>query len=493
MTTPAPPFTRVQLMQTQNLAQLRVQLLAMLQANNFPAITEWAGEPTGTEMTFVSMVCQAINQLAQSGAPVDQQIASVAAGRYLQWAKGGWLDLIANQVYILTRNPATSTTFTMTLTAVAGAGPYTLQPGDVWIVGPTGNKYQSTTGGTINGGTSLEIQFRAENVGSLYDDDPSHVELELVTSLAGVTLSPGGGDFSIVTNSAGSSGSIQPQRTSPNVPPLPHTFSIQINVAGDVGTATFSLQVDSEPFVSEGLLHALNTLADGTSIAAINGNSPSFLAGDVFVFSTPGTPNYVQGNDVESDPALVARCQGRWPSLSLNVMDGKAILWAVTAYPSANRIAVSPDLVTPGRFVLTVADSHGGIDQAGIDAIIAYIQVRLGPGELVGAAAAVDFFLNASGNVRVPVGTSALQLEQLQNEVDATWVAYLATIPIGGTVVPVKLVEILMDAGALDVGDVQPLAVYTSFSSFETSFQLPAGAVPVRALPLSQTLIWMFG
>jgi uncharacterized phage protein gp47/JayE len=480
-------------MQTQNLTQLRVQFLAMLQANGFPAITEWAGEPTGTEMTFVSMVCQAISQLAQSGALVDQQIASVAAGRYLQWAKGGWLDLIANQVYALTRNPATSTTFTMTLTAVSGAGPYTLQPGDVWIVGPTGNKYQSTSGGTLNGGTSLEISFQAENPGALYDDDPAHVELELTSSLAGVTLSAGGGDFSIVTNSAGSTGSIQPQRTNSNVGPMPHTFGIQINVAGDVGTATYSLQVDSEPFTFEGLLEALNTLVDGTSIAAINGNSPSFLADDVFVFSTPGTPNYVQGNDVESDPALVARCQGRWPSLSLNVMDGKAILWAVTAYPSATRISVSPDPITPGRFVLTVADSHGGVDQAGIDAIIAYISARLGPGELVGAASAFNTFLSASGNVRVPAGTSAAQLEQLQADVDAEWVAYLATVPIGGTVVPVKLIEILMDAGALDVGDVTPLTVSTVVDSFTTSFNVEPGAVPVRGPILSQSLTWMFG
>jgi hypothetical protein len=155
VTTPAPPFTSAQLLQTQNLTQLRVQFLAMLQANGFPAITEWAGEPTGTEMTFVSMVCQAINQLAQSGAPVDQQIASAAAGRFLRWAKGGWLDLLANQVYLLERNPSTSTTFSMTLSAAAGAGPYTFQPGDVWIVGPTGNKYQSTSGGTLNGGDSV--------------------------------------------------------------------------------------------------------------------------------------------------------------------------------------------------------------------------------------------------------------------------------------------------------------------------------------------------
>jgi hypothetical protein len=314
-----------------------------------------------------------------------------------------------------------------------------------------------------------------------------------VTTFAGVTLSPGGGDFSIVTNSAGSTGSIQPQRTDPATRPTPHTFGIQINVAGEVGAATFSLQVDGGAFLFQGLLLSSKALVDGTSIDALDGNAPSFLSGDVFVFSTPGTPNYVQGNDIESDAALAARCQARWPSLSLNVMDAKVILWGVTAYPAANRFAISPDPITPGRFLVVVADSHGGVDQAAIDTIIAYITARLGPGELVGASSAFNIFLTATGNVRVPAGTSAAELEQLQADVDAAWVAYLATVPIGGTVVPVKLVEILMDAGALDVGDLIPLTVSTSQHGFTDSFNIEPDAVPVRAQALSQSMTWGFG
>lgn len=495
MTTPAAPYSYAQLLQTQSLTDLRVLLLSLAQGEGYPAITEWAGEPTGTEMTFVTMVCQAINQLAQSGAPIDQQIASAAAGRTLRWANGMWLDLLAEQVYQLTRDPATFTTFSMTLvnSNSSNAQTFTLQPGDVWVVGPTGNRYQSITGGNLGPGESLELAFQAENIGSAYADDPSQVTLQLVTTIAGVTLKAGGGDFTIVTNTAGSTGQLQPQRSNPATIPTPHTFSVQINVAGEIGAATYSLQIDDGAFVFQGLLNALNNLGDGTSIEAIAGVAPSFLEGDIFVFSTPGTPNYIQGDDVESDASLIFRCQARWPSLSLNVLDAKVILWTVTAYPGANRVSVAPDIVTPGRFIVTVADSHGSVDQASVDTIEAYIKPRLGVDEDMGAASAFTVLLGSGGNVRVPLRTSAADLEEIQREADIDWQAYLATVPISGTVVPAKLIEILMDVGALDVGDVTPLSVSTPSQSFTDSFSVDSGSVPVRGTPLSQALTWMFG
>jgi hypothetical protein len=470
----------------QQLADLRGQLVAFLQANGLPAITEWAGEPTGLEMTYVDMVCQAISALAQSGAPVDQQIASIAASRFLAYAEGGWLDLLAWEVYRLLRDQATKTTFTLTLASVASAPPYSFAPGDVVVVGPTGNRYVSTTAGDLDPGGQAEIAFAAVGFGSSFDDDPGGgtVVLQLVTTYAGVSISTAVGDFTVVSNSAGSTGRLDPVRTDAGTKPTPHSFAIRIEAAGEPGSATYSLQVDAGAFVFAGLLNPVNVLPGGTTAKAVAGATPSFLAGDVFVFATPGSPGYIQGDDLETDAALAQRCRYTWPALSLNVTDAKAILWAVTAYPSLNRASVNPDTVTPGRWIITVADSHGGIDAAGIGVIESYAKARLGVGEDMGAAPATDQKISVGGNVRVPRGTSAAGLSAIQQAAQDAWIAYLASVPIGPSELFVsKLIQILMDAGCEDAGDVTPITIQST--------QVGSGAVPVAGNNLIDGLVWM--
>ncbi len=484
MTTPAAPYSLATMLTPQQLADLRGQLVAFLQANGLPAITEWAGEPTGLEMTYVDMVCQAINALAQSGAPVDQQIASIAASRFLAYAEGGWLDLLAWEVYRLRRDQATKTTFTMTLISVLAAPPYSFAVGDVVVVGPTGNRYVSTTAGDLDPDGQVEIAFAAVAFGSTFDDDPSQETLQLVTAYAGVSLSKAVGDFTVVANSAGSTGRLDPVRTKADTVPAPHSFALRIENAGEPGSATYSLQVDDGAFVFAGLLNATNVLPGGTTVKAVAGAVPSFLAGDVFVFATPGSPDYIQGDDLETDAALAQRCRAVWPALSLNVLDAKAILWAVTAYPSLNRASVNPDTVTPGRWIITVADSHGGIDAAGIGVIESYAKARLGVGEGMGATPAIDQSVLAGGNVRVPRGTSAAGLEAIQQAAQDSWIAYLASVPIGPSELFVsKLIQILMDAGCEDAGDVTPITI--------GSTQIAAGAVPVAGNNLIDGLVWM--
>ena len=471
MTTPAAPYTLAQLLTTDQLADLRGQLLAFLQAQGFPAITEWAGEPTGLEMTWVDMLCKSINDLAQSGAPVDQQIASAAAARFLGYAAGGWLDILAWEVYRLLRDKATKTSFTLTLVSLATSPPYTFEVGDVRVVGPTGNQYVSTTAGDLEPGGQVEISFQAQNFGSGYDDDPSLVTLQLATAYAGVSISTAVGDFTVVANTGGSTGILTPVRTVSGVVPTPHKFALKIETAGDPGSATYSLSTDDGLPVFGGLLNAANLLPDGTSVNAALGVSPSYLAGDVFVFATPGSPDYVQGDDTETDAALAQRCRYRWPSLSLNVLDAKAILWAVTAYPSINRASVNPSTVTPGFWIITVADSHGGIDVAGLGVIESYAKARLGVGEGMSAAAATDINVLAGGNARVPRGSSAESIQAIQGAANAAWEEYLASTPIGPSELFIsKLIQILMDAGCVDAGDVNPIAI--------SPLSIPAGSVP---------------
>lgn len=488
------PFTLSQLLQAQTLDEVKVQFLALLQAGGFPAITEWAGEPTGTEMTFVQMVCRALNQLAGSAAPEDQRIASVAAGRFLAWAKGGWLDLLGENFYLLTRGAPSRTTFQMTLVATANAPAnqflVTGGVGDIWLVGPSGKRYNSTTAGNLEPGGEVQIGFQAEDVGSAFNDDPSHVTLQLVTGFAGVTLSPTAGDFSIVTTSGSSTGRLQPERTDPDVKPLPHRFAVQVLTDGEPGVATWALQVDGGPFVPQETLQPNNTLSDGTSFQAIAGQAPSFVAGDVFLFSTPGTPNYVQGDDEETDDAYATRCSYRWPAQSLNVMDGKVKLWVKKAYPAANRIQVQPDTVTPGRFIVTLADSHGSVDQTALDVVEAYVKPRLNVGEGMGAQTPDDLFVFARGVVKVPSTVSALDLEGIQAAADEAWRKYVSSTDIGVSDVKLsRLNQVLIDAGAVDTSG---LVLNAGGVDWPINVEVGAGLVAVVGDLLARTMTWGF-
>lgn len=483
------PFTLQQLLDPVTEAALRARSLAIFQKHRFPAITEWALNPIGTESVFVDLIVKPLNTLLHSGAPVDKQIAAIAAARVLRYARGPWLTILASDFYLLERNPATRTTFNMNLTSVPSAPTYTFQVGDVWLVGPSGKRYQSTTGGTVPPGGSLPMSFAAEADGSAYSDDPSVSTLVLATSPAGLVALPGGGDFTPVAIQGDSSGRITPRRTSSSAP-LPHSFTIRIDTAGEPNGATYSLRTDAGAFVNMGVLFASgNALPDGTTIDAVAGISPSFEAGEVYVFSTPGTPNYVQGDDEEDDEALRARCQGRWPSLSDNILDGKVTLWTVTAYPAVNRIQVSADTVTPGRFIVTVADSHGAVDQAVLDKIAAFITPKLNVDEGMTARSTSTLAIATSGNVKYR-GTPD-ELAQLQADAQDGWIRYLGTLPMGSEVEVAKLEQIIMDAGALDAGVVDVLRL----NGIAGNIQLATGVVPVDGNPaaLAGAMTWMQG
>jgi len=313
------------------------------------------------------------------------------------------------------------------------------------------------------------------------------VQLQLATAFAGVSIVPGVGDFSLVDLAGTSTGRIQPERTDPGVTPAPHTFAVKLDSGGEVGAATYSLSVDGGLFLSQGILPSTTPLADGTTIRAIPGDSPSFVADDIFSFSTPGTSGYVQGTDVESDGQLAARCRYRWPAQSANVMDGKVKLWALNAYAAINRIQVQPDRVTPGGFIVVAADSHGAISTSAIASIEGYVRPRLGVGEHMNVLSATNQTIVVGGSAIVPRTTSAAELVEIQARADEAWHAYLAATEIGPSDVKLSsLVEILIEAGALDVDSL-------TLNGADANAAIGAGAVPTDTVGLTASLTWSFG
>lgn len=476
----AAPYTLADLLTPQNLDAIRARFLSGLQGAGFPALTGWVPK-AGVEMSFVDMV----------GTTTADKIAAdlpeiVGSGFLGKQQTDAFADLLAESVYKNTRVPATKTTFNMELVSTATAPPNTWAVGDVEIVGPSGKRYRNTTAADGTPDSFVSMGFEAEAAGSSYADDPA--TCELVTTFAGVSLRPAAPAFSAVVALGSSTGRFTPTVTA-GASAAAHTYTVRIDVTGDPGAARFSLDVDGTGYADGGLLRASTPLAGyGITLVCFSGaGSPaSFIEGDTFVFTAPGGPARVPGADAESTPDLMARCRGRYATLSRNPTDGLFLLWARLAYSTASRVQVSPDLVVPGRTVLTIADSQGPIDPFGVARVTAYIAPKLGcvlDGVLVKSATAHTFGL--TGYVLVDPSKA----DDVQEEAHQLFSLYTGRVAIGGVVRYSEVLDLLMDAGAIDVTG---LNLVDGDGSGPTNIQLGTGEVAVAVDSLANMLQWIF-
>ncbi|MDW8269357.1 MAG: baseplate J/gp47 family protein [Anaerolineae bacterium] len=111
----------------------------------------------------------------------------ITKGGYLELASGDWLDLVAENMYGLARQPAGFCRQTVRLTAQAGFGPYTIQPGQLWASTPSGLRFNNTQGGTLAQGGTLDLEFKAESPGAAYNVAPGTITV-FNTPLPGVNI-----------------------------------------------------------------------------------------------------------------------------------------------------------------------------------------------------------------------------------------------------------------------------------------------------------------
>lgn len=447
----AAPYLLAELLSAQSRDQLRAKFLAILGADpnvglggtynhGFP-VADWLSNPAGMEMAFVNMVRGGIYDLIASG--MGKQIA----GGWLARATGDWLTFHASMFYEVERNPPTKTVFKLKLSNAGSAPPYDFAVGDVWVLGASGHRYVSITAGHLEAGGELVLSFEAEFAGAASNDNPITSPPALVTAFAGVTVSASVAAFSDVYQQGDGTGHVT--FTPVNINALPGTYTVRIDVSGNIGTARWSLSNDGVTFESLGVVQAIQDPNFALNIIpTAGGTSPSFLAGDLYTATAPGGTGYVQGSDEEADASLRERCRARWPSISLNQTSAVFVLWTKLAAPSVNRVAVRADPLVPGRAQIVAADSHGGVDQAVITVIAAYINPRLGDVlESISVAPARNRPVNTGGVVYV----TALTAAAIQQATVDGWNAYLATVPIGGTVLLSELEQLIMDAGARDL------------------------------------------
>lgn len=157
--------------------ELLEELLTELQGRGFPA-TDW--QPGSVPRTL-------LEAYAEQLASFSTAQAAVAAGGFLDTSSGAWLTLLAEQVFDVERKEALTTKGTVRLTAAAGAGPYTITVGQLWVATASGKRFTNVAGGTLTIGGTLDLEFEAESPGASFNVGSATITT-LVTSLAGVTV-----------------------------------------------------------------------------------------------------------------------------------------------------------------------------------------------------------------------------------------------------------------------------------------------------------------
>lgn len=123
---------------------------------------------------------------ARALADLSLYIPEIAQSGFLQFAEGGWLDLIAASQYGLTRHPAVSTEGHVMFTAAEGFGPYRLRV-PTWIQTPGRVLYTTVAEVNVPRGTTVEADVRAERPGAKYNVGPNSLTA-LLTPLPGLSV-----------------------------------------------------------------------------------------------------------------------------------------------------------------------------------------------------------------------------------------------------------------------------------------------------------------
>lgn len=165
-----------QLLATETSDTKLTAMLATLTGKGYAA-TAWPSG--GVQRTLIELMPIAL-------AAQDELLAAVAAGGYLDEAEQEWLTALASEMYLITRTPAQSAEYTVTLTESAGS-PQVITLGALWVGTPTGLRYQNTEGKTLPANEQVSIRVRAESPGARFNTGAGTIII-MHTPIPGVTV-----------------------------------------------------------------------------------------------------------------------------------------------------------------------------------------------------------------------------------------------------------------------------------------------------------------
>lgn len=433
--------TLAELIVPQTEDQLRARLMAYLSAAGLPT-TDWSA--TGIERALMEMDTTALADL------VSALVPNIAAGGLATLSTGGWLTMLGSENYQITRTAATHTTGTITLTCSASAGPYTIIANQLWFVSTAGRRYSNTTGGTLTSGGTLDVTVTSEFANDsatsalLNYVDGNNTIVAMVTPLPGVTCNNGAASVSTVEHIGSGTGTATPGGSYSGT----HSCTVYINTSGSYTAATWSYSVDGAAYSSPSA-GAVKTVSGSTTVTLANGTgTPSFVAGDKYIFSWPGSWITTQGADEESDDALRARVIARWPALAPVPTSSVYDLWARLASAQVTRTLSSLSTTEPGRIDVLIGGQAGALTAGVISTVQAYIDQRVPLGDRPVVASISTDAITLVATVTV----SAASLSAVQTQGQALLTDYFANLAINGTVRLADITEILMSCtGCVDV------------------------------------------
>lgn len=458
------------LLKAKTVDEREAQLLAMLNLAGFPVTDYFVGSAGRTEL---KMVVTGLKDF-------DDLVPQIASGGFMgpftvgdkTYPTSEWLDILASEIFSLTRSPATNAKQRIKAWNLPGAGPYTIVAGQLTARSQFGDLYTNVTGVTVPSGidppiNKVTIDFQAESPGSIFNRDIAGTIIELVTPLPGLVIANEPLSFGSI-DSAGralrygsGTGTVTPSETAPGTAPTPaRTFTITITLAGQVGAGVASMLVDdgsNQTTVPLSPIPASYGAGGGVSIAFANGGqSPSFLVGDVYTFTTPGSPIINPGSDAESDASLIARMRGRWPELAEVPLEDRYVSWirraSIDNGYGITKVTSQASVTFAGQADIRVATALGAVPGGVVAALQAYVDARDGIMDKANIQSAVNLAVSAGGTVTVRSAAAAATKLQAKTN----WESYIAALGIGGdspegVVRLAELEQAIMDAGAVDV------------------------------------------
>lgn len=492
--------TLAELLAAKTKDELLEQLLAALTALGFPT-TDW--NPGAVVRTMAELI-------AYGEVDLEALIAKITAGGYTTLAAeledGRWLDLLAEQIYDLERDGASAAVQLCTVANTSG-GTYTVRQGAI-AEATSGRRYiYQGTDAAITNESDDDLEFTAEETGSVYNADGADSITTLVDAIDGVTITNalplvGGLDVDGTSAKPGATnagtGVVTPTATTGVAS---RRYSIRVVTSGDVGAGSVVVTYyDSTLTKREVTLAPIPASYTSASpfdthmtIAFTDGaGSPAFVAGDTYGFSTPGSPLVNAGTDDESNASLAARCRGRWPSLADVPLEDRYLAWvhacSLENLYGITKASIHPSGTVAGRTDIVLATDGGAPGAAAILAIQNYIDARDGICDLAYVTAATPESIAATGTVTVKRSL----LTTIQTAAQTAWDAYLAALPIGGdastgspgVVRLLELTQALMDAGAIDCSGLE-------LEGAAVNYVLSPASVAVKSGELADTLTWV--
>lgn len=461
--------------------QIRTKLLSLWQAAELP-ITDW--ESGGVMRVMMELTALVTRDFM--GVWLPKTLAGGFPAAAASPTADDWLTLVAEQWFATTRTPPSSTLQTVVLTRGAGTGTYTISAGGLWVINPlTGNRYVAITGGSLAPSSTLTITVQAEQSqntikGSNYND-AANTLTKLQDPLPGVTCNNPPPNFSAVNTTPSATVGKGVVTISGTPASSPTSYDVQVASSGQRAAATIQTRVNGGAWTVPVTMTASFTFTAGPTVNFTDDaglTNPSFIAGEMYSFTSPGSPITVPGLDKETNTALLLRCFLRWPDLtSTTQVPDKRFTWAKRASTLVTRARVYRDTVLPGVANVIIAGITNPITAA-VTPVQTYINQHGEVGDISVVAAASVTSVIPTGHVAV----SALSLPYVQALAAAAWTAYVVGTDIGGVIELSVLEQILMDAGAIDVGDPAggPLllnAVASNFVLGSTSVASPADLI----------------